>query len=93
MQNQAQIPRVNVYVNGVMLNMKIDTGASINVIDEIGYESLQARPNLSKSVTPTFSYNWTQPLTALEKFTAHIQHGNQSIQAEFVVMKGTSGNL
>ncbi len=57
MQNQAQIPRVNVYVNGVMLNMKIDTGASINVIDEIGYESLQARPNLSKSVTPTFSYN------------------------------------
>jgi hypothetical protein len=92
-QNQAQIPTVNVYLNVVMLNMKIDTGASINVKNEIGYESLQARPNLCKSVTPTFSYNSTQPLAALGKFNAHIQHGNQSIQAEFVVMKGTSGNL
>jgi hypothetical protein len=64
-------------VNGVMLNMKIDTGASINVNRK--YESLQARPNLCKSVTPTFSNNSTQPLTALGKLNAHIQHGNQSI--------------
>jgi hypothetical protein len=56
-------------------------------------KSLQARPNLCKSVTPTFSYNSTQPLTALGKLNAHIQHDNQSIQAEYVVMKGTSGNL
>jgi hypothetical protein len=79
-------PRVNVTVGGHSFSTIVDTGATINVIDERTYQTLRGI-SLQKTTTKAFAYNSTTPVPKREtrrKITA----------ATFYVAQGsTSGNL
>ena len=70
--------------------MLIDTGATVNVIDEKSYHKL-CKPCL-KEAQKVYAYAADQPLPVLGKFTATIEKGSNVIQND-VVIKGNGGNL
>jgi len=75
-------------VNGTKMKLRLDTCATVNVLDEDGYRSLVPRPALSTRMRPTYAYNASRPLETLGKFFAEISCKGKSMHAEFIVMKG-----
>ena len=86
-------PRVNVTVGGHSFSTIVDTGATINVIDERTYQTLRGI-SLQKTTTKAFAYNSTTPVPFLGKFTATVETRRKITAATFYVAQGsTSGNL
>ena len=86
-------PTLIVFINDTPVNMKIDTGASVNILDEATYNALKPIPQLRERHTPIYSYNSSQALPVLGTFNTTLRYKNHTAQAEFVVIKGSSGNL
>lgn len=82
-------------VNGQNIDMEIDTGASLSVINRETYESLrQGNENLvlkeSKVVLHTYTGKRVSPLGILE---VTVKYGNQTHPLPLLVLAGTGPNL
>ena len=86
-------PKVQVAMCGVQLKFKIDTGATLNILDEEGYNALKPRPKLAKVTQLAFGFSSSKPLTMLGKFTTAITCNAMTVDAEFNVIKGNHGRL
>eukprot|EP00794_Sanderia_malayensis_P001495 gene1495-1651_t len=85
-------PEITLSVGGIP-NIKfiIDSGASCNVIDRQLWEMLKANKvkcESQKCHKKLFTYGSTEPLKIAGTFTACIQCGKQSQNAEFTVIEG-----
>eukprot|EP00794_Sanderia_malayensis_P004282 gene4282-4850_t len=85
-------PEITLNVGGIP-NIKfiIDSGASCNVIDRQLWEMLKANKvkcETQKCHKKLFTYGSTEPLKIAGTFTACIQCGKQSQNAEFTVIEG-----
>ena len=85
-------PELALNVGGVP-NIKfiIDSGASCNVIDRELWETLKAskvKCESRKGQKKLFAYGSTEPLKVAGSFTACIQLGQQTHNAEFIVIEG-----
>lgn len=90
--NVLKLPRIFINVNNKPINFIIDTGTSVNLISETTYlqnfeESL--RPDTSK----IFPYCQSEQLEVIGKFTANLNHQNNSIKSEIIVIKGNCESL
>ena len=86
-------PQVNVTVGGHSFSTIVDTGTTINVIDECTYQTLRGI-SLQKTTTKAFAYNSTTPVPFLGKLTATVEMSRKITVATFYVTQGsTSGNL
>ena len=86
-------PRVKVTVCRHSSTTLVDTGATINVIDEHTYKTLRGIP-LQRTTTKAFAYNFTTPVPFLGKFTAPVETRRRITAATFYVAEGSqSGNL
>ena len=81
-------PRVKATVENTKLLFLIDTGAPINVIDEVTYTTMDPKPTLEKCNTTFYGYKADEPLPIIGQFIAHISHNNPTIKAGFIVIKG-----
>lgn len=86
-------PEVDIVIFEKKFRIKIDTGATINVIDEKGFDLLGIKPKLDKHDKQAYAYCSDKPLNSLGKFSTQISFKNKTINAEFIVIKGFSGNL
>ena len=82
----------------VDIDMHIDTGASVNVIDSCTYDRMKEQTSSSFRLAPTrsrlFPYGAAAPLPVLGEFIATISCSNtQWTTARFVVVRGNSGCL
>ena len=98
--NQASIdsvkskqPRLNVKVNGLNVQMLVDTGSSINILDENTYQRFQVKPKLSKTETKVFTYGSNTNFPLLGKFMGTVESKDKITTANFYVTKGSSGCL
>ncbi|XP_064462820.1 uncharacterized protein K02A2.6-like [Ornithodoros turicata] len=72
----------------------VDTGASLNIINEAQWNILQRHGlYLSETSAKVFPYGMEQPLPLIGKFTAPVTKGDRQVQADFHVMKGKSVSL
>ena len=71
----------------------VDTGNSINVIDECTYKSMTNQPKLSKSDTKAYAYGADAKVTLLGKFPATVETEGKLTTAPFYVTQGNSRNL
>ena len=86
-------PKVNLKVCGHLFKATIDTGATINVIDQ-GTFSKFKDAELKSTKIKAFSYNSTKPVEFLGKFDATIETRKRLTLATFYVVKAqNSGNL
>ncbi|XP_060594467.1 uncharacterized protein LOC132748833 [Ruditapes philippinarum] len=89
---QLQRPNLKVYINGCKIKALVDTGSSINVIDERTYSKLHNKVRLKKAHTKVYAYG-SSKVTLLGKFQAQIESKSKITSAPVYVTKGNSGNL
>ena len=75
--------------------MMINSGASVNLLDEITFERINSHGNESLRPTHTkiYSYGSEAPLPLLGTLTATVKSSNASTPAQLLVVKGENGNL
>ena len=84
---------IPVRINGTIINMTIDTGASLDFIDETKFKRMQKGVTLQGSQTRTFAYSTKTQLLILGKFVA-THESKQKLHATTVhVVKGHYGCL
>jgi len=91
---EKNLPLHKIVINDTSgINVLIDSGSSINILDETTYHSLSPKPALSKSYSRIYPYQASEPVPTLGTFSATVSACNHSIQTNFVVVKGTAGSL
>lgn len=95
--NSLQSVQCMVHIAGVPTAVLIDSGASVNIIDEAAYHNLQrtrAQPlKLCSANVKIHAYGSQRPLTVLGKITTHIESKTRLTPAVMYVVKGTYGSL
>lgn len=86
-------PKTTVIINGLYTEFLIDTGSSINVIDEGTFSKLKDTPQLKKSDTKVFTYGSNSNLDMKGKFEGTIETNSRITTATVYVVKGNYGNL
>ena len=90
--NSATSPeKIDVTVGGVVVEMLIDSGASINVIDKHLWSKLKQdkiKCVSRKSDKKLYAYGSKQPLNVLGTFSAQARVKGKEAEAEFVVVNG-----
>ena len=85
-------PTVDLSVNGKTVKFFVDTGASVNILDEKTAKRLDL--HLEETQARVHAYGSSQPLELAGKATAAISHKQQTKQETFFVVKSkTGGNL
>ena len=85
-------PKTFVSINGVDVEMIVDTGATVNIIDQGSYRKLH-KPALKKYTTKAYTYGSESAMEFEGKFTATVEKHNKIVPAEFLVVKGSHGSL
>ena len=80
-------------VNDFQCKLLVDTGASVNVLDEATYNSLPFTTKLGKTSVKIYPCNSHSPVELLGKFQATVETKNRITVATFYVTKGTSGSI
>ncbi len=91
-------PKANVMIANVPLQVLIDSGASINVIDEKAYHAITKSPqnnqlSLRHTSTKIYSYGGTSPLPVLGTFYTRVESKTRTTPATIYVIKGENGCL
>ena len=82
-----------VKVNNHSMRFLVDSGASINVIDESTLAKFKTKPTLAKASTKIFSYASDTPMTTLGVFHAEIASARKLAEAKIYVVKGSYESL
>ena len=87
------MPQVRVKINNTPVKMILDTGASIDILDESTFHQVKAAKNihLSRSTTKLFAYGSEQQL--LGKFHATIETKDRIAPVCLHMVRGNSGSL
>jgi hypothetical protein len=85
-------------IANVPLQVLIDSGASINVIDEKAYHAITKSPqnnqlSLRHTSTKIYSYGGTSPLPVLGTFYTRVESKTRTTPATIYVIKGENGCL
>ncbi len=93
MQGNDRLPSVDLTVQGIEAKFVIDTGASINVLDDALYRGLKPQPKLVKHDKPIYAFNSSVPLKVEGKIITKIQYIQEIEDTEMIVMKTSGRNL
>ena len=88
-------PMCRLEIDGEYVELMLDSGASVNLIDEVTYQRIykgKVKP-LEQSKRRIFSYGSPTPLPLLGTIHAKITAKSNSTPATLHVVKGSSGNL
>ena len=76
-----------------LIKFLIDTGASVDIVDNKTYQSLAQKVKLVPTDTQIFSYGSTTPLEIKGSFQASIESKSRFAYSTFYVLNGAGGNL
>jgi len=88
-------PLFPINIDGHTVNILIDSGASVNILDEPTFKTMRSKPHLDPTNIRIFTFQASNPLNTVGKFTANVStpSQNSSVKAMFVVVKGGGGSL
>jgi len=94
-QGNKKPPMCQLQTNGKAVEMMIDSGASVNLLDEMTFQRIDSSGNENPKPTHTkiYSYGCETSLPLLGTFTATVKSSNASTSAPLLVVKGRNGNL
>lgn len=85
-------PVISVTVDRNKVKTLIDTGSTINVIDEDTYSRMSPKPKLSKTDSKVYAYGTNNTVHLLGKFQATVETESKITTAPVYVAKGKCGN-
>ena len=77
-------------IGGSHVRLLIDTGAPINILDQLSYEAIASKPTLLPCNTPYFGLRAREPLPVIGQFTADVDFSGRTVKAGFIVLQGRS---
>ncbi|KAJ1154298.1 hypothetical protein NDU88_007051 [Pleurodeles waltl] len=80
-------------INGVGITALIDTGASVNVIDDKQFSRLQPRPEQLPMRVKNCTYGGTEPLPLKGVIKEEVRRGDMKTTTRFHVTKGNTRTL
>ncbi|XP_051992411.1 uncharacterized protein K02A2.6-like [Xyrauchen texanus] len=80
-------------VSDCKIQVMLDSGATVNIIDETTYHRLRHKPSLTKCTVPIFPYGSSTPLPTLGEFTSLVESKSRFTNATFQVLQGSNGSL
>ena len=86
-------PVYPVNIDGTQINMLIDSGSTLNIIDEASLQKLKKEPKLEDSKAKIFTYFGKEPLKLKGTFIAQIEAFGKETQAKFYITEGSGGAL
>ena len=86
-------PVYPINVEGTRINMLIDSGSTLNIMDEVSLQKLKEEPQLSDSKANIFTYSSKEALKLKGTFIAQIEAFGKESQAKFYVIEGSGGAL
>ena len=86
-------PTTDIKLCSTKINILVDTGASVNLIDGTTYNTLEKIPQLKKSNTKIFTYGGEKPMKIIGKFETMVESKKVFNIETFYVVQGNSGNL
>ena len=75
------------------INFTIDTGASVNIVDEETFNSLKEKQNLRKSSVRLLAYGSKTPISIIGEFKTRILYNHMYSSVVFQVVNGSPGNI
>ena len=86
----SKVPTVSVQISGIMVNTIIDTGASIDILDEATYNKVHRHNNilLTPSLKRLFAYGLATQMKVLGSFRSLISIDNAQCVSTFHVLEG-----
>ena len=90
-----KIPTVSVTINEIPIDMIIDTGASIDILDETAYKKINhdSQITLQPSTKRLFAYGSQSQLHVLGSFDATITVKHRQTTSTLQVLEGSHGSL
>ena len=94
-QENKKPPICQLQINGKTVEMMIDSGASVNLLDETTFQRINSHgsESLQPAHTKIYSYGSKTPLPLLGTLTASVKYSNASTSAQLIVVKRKNGNL
>ena len=95
LNHRSSIPQVTVHINEISVDMIVDTGASIDILDEDTYTRVNHNNTftLQLSTKRLFAYGSIAQLNILGCFTTNITVKASEKAVTFYVLKGNHGSL
>ena len=90
--NNVNKPLVTVTIDNSPVKILVDTGSSINLLDEETFRSLVKCPTLTKEHNPVIPYAG-RPMNIRGKFSAEISGNNATVSSTVCVTSEGKGNL
>ena len=81
--------KINVKLENKTVTLQIDSGASVNIISENIFNSLQNTTPLNKSKVQLYAYGATEPLPVIGWFYGLIETKSNTDTAKFYVVQGS----
>ena len=82
-----------VLINDTEINVIIDSGSTINILDEDSFHSIMPQPKLEKSSTKIYPYQSDSPLQLQGVTCATITANQTSLSTKFYIANGNYGSL
>lgn len=92
-ENNVDCPVVEVELFGEKVEVVIDTGAPIDIIDVETFNRLSPRPKLKTCESKFFGYFSKSPLPIVGKFEAIFEHGGHSVKSQILDLDGYTEKL
>ena len=86
-------PRSAVTVNGQCVELLIDSGSNVNLLDKFTFDRIGTNLILRAVTKKIHSYGSNEPLPVLWKVTADVVSGKKLISATFYIVEGIHGCL
>ena len=86
-------PVYPICVEDSVINMLIDSGSTLNIIDETTYWKLRTMPKLQNSTDKIFTYSGQTPVKLKGTFNATVQAFGRETKAKIYVTEGSNGAI
>ena len=88
-----KLPNFKVRINGTPLTVMADTGASVNLLDEVSFAKLRTKPRMTKTNEKIFPYGSNKPLALVGKCCCEVETKTKFSVETFFVVEGKTGCL
>ena len=93
MKHRSTDKRYPINIGSKEINMLINSGSTLNILDEKTYQTLDPVPILKQSNANIFTYHSNTSLEVLGTFKAYTTAFDKALIYKFYVVKGHGGNL
>lgn len=86
-------PKTEILINGLKCKLLVDTGSSINLLNESALQRMKTRPRISKTDTKAYAYGQKQKLPIKGKISAEVEASKKITTATFYIIGGSNDSL